>query len=73
MAAKAYEQLNARLDGTHLAVRAPTTHYDVPLASVHGLVEQMGGHAVIKVPYANAGTGSDARGSSLAGSVVPGP
>lgn len=55
MAAKAYEMLNQQLAGTGLAVRVPATHYDVPLKEVRAMVERMGGHAVIKVPYANAG------------------
>ena len=55
MAAKAYEVFNTQLAGTRLAIRTPTTHYDVPLAIVPELVGSMGGHAVIKVPYANAG------------------
>jgi len=55
MAAKAYEMLNQQLAGTGLAVRVPATRYDVPLTEVRAMVERMGGHAVIKVPYANAG------------------
>ena len=55
MAARAYEFLNAELDGTGLAVRAPETIRNVAKSEVPLWFDSMGGHAVLKVPYSNAG------------------
>lgn len=57
MAAKAYELLNSKLAGTGLVIRTPETIRDVSLAEVPLIVESMGGLAVVKVPYSNAGQG----------------
>lgn len=57
VAAKAYDLLNAELEGSGLAVRTPETIWDVRKREVPLWVERMGGVAVVKVPYANAGQG----------------
>lgn len=57
VAAKAYDLLNAELEGSGLAVRTPETIWDVHKREVPMWVERMGGVAVVKVPYANAGQG----------------
>ena len=59
MAARAYEFYNAELaaEGTGLAIRMPDTIKNVSRNEIPLLVETMGGHAVIKVPYSNAGQG----------------
>ena len=55
IAALAYEFLNADLNGTGLNVRTPLTKRNVTLEEIPLLVQSLGGHAVIKVPYSNAG------------------
>lgn len=55
--AKAYEFYNAELAPTGLRIYTPETHWDVSLAEVPLWVAKLGGLAVIKVPYANAGQG----------------
>ncbi|KAI9595443.1 hypothetical protein BDF19DRAFT_471396 [Syncephalis fuscata] len=57
IAALAYEFLNAELNGTGLQVRTPITKRNVTLEEIPLLVKSFGGHAVIKVPYSNAGQG----------------
>lgn len=57
MAHKAYQHLNRELAATGLQIRTPTTVCDVPAAEVPYWVEELGGKAVIKVPYSNAGQG----------------
>lgn len=57
MAAKAYDLFNSELDGTGLTLRTPETIWDVSKREVPLWVERMGGVAVVKVPYANAGQG----------------
>lgn len=57
MAAKAYELFNAEHRGTGLSIRMPETIRDVALAEVPMWVQSMGGMAVVKVPYSNAGQG----------------
>jgi hypothetical protein len=57
LAHKAYERLNSRLHGTGLEVRTPFTVADVQLDRVGDLVAALGGRAVVKVPYSNAGQG----------------
>ncbi|KAI9203146.1 uncharacterized protein BJ171DRAFT_510986 [Polychytrium aggregatum] len=57
MAARAYEFLNAELDGTGLAVRMPETIRNVTKSEIPLWLDSMGGHAVLKVPYSNAGQG----------------
>lgn len=57
LAAIAYDVLNATLTGTGLAVRVPETLPNIGLPELPLLVDRMGGIAMVKVPYANAGQG----------------
>ncbi|KAJ3058585.1 hypothetical protein HDU98_005309 [Podochytrium sp. JEL0797] len=57
MAARAYDFLNAELDGTGIAIRMPETIRNVTKGEIPLWLDSMGGHAVIKVPYSNAGQG----------------
>ncbi|KAI9504701.1 hypothetical protein BX070DRAFT_239008 [Coemansia spiralis] len=57
MAARAYELLNAELQPYNLGVRVPLTIYNVARDEVPAWIKSMGGHAVIKNPYSNAGQG----------------
>jgi hypothetical protein len=57
VAAKAYEMFNGSLFGSGLAIRTPETTWDVSKDEIPLWVQRLGGQAVIKVPYANAGQG----------------
>ena len=57
VAATAYEVLNSELGGTGLEIRVPETIKDVSKSEIPLLVRKMGGHAVVKIPYSNAGQG----------------
>lgn len=57
MAAKAYDFYNAELESTGLMIRTPETIWDVAKEEVPLWVERMGGIAVVKDPYSNAGQG----------------
>lgn len=57
VAAKAYEIFNGSLFESGLAIRTPETTWDVAKDEIPLWVQRLGGHAVIKVPYANAGQG----------------
>lgn len=57
IASKAYDIFNAELDGTGLAILTPETIWDVAKNEVPLWVRKMGGQAVVKVPYSNAGQG----------------
>ncbi|KAJ3272067.1 hypothetical protein HK104_004556 [Borealophlyctis nickersoniae] len=57
MASRAYDFLNSELEGTGLAVRIPETIRNVSISEIPLWLDSMGGHAVIKVPYSNAGQG----------------
>lgn len=58
LAAKAYDVHNATaLAGSGLSIHTPETLWNVPLGEVPLCVERLGGRAVVKVPYANAGQG----------------
>lgn len=57
MAAKAYEMFNAEHAGTGLSIRTPETIRNASLDEVPMWVQSMGGLAVVKVPYSNAGQG----------------
>lgn len=57
LAAKAYDFYNGQLSGTGLAIRTPETIWDVSLEMVPMWVKRMGGVAVVKNPYSNAGQG----------------
>lgn len=57
LAAKAYDVHNATLRPDGLAIRTPETIWDVGRAEVPMWVEALGGVAVVKNPYSNAGQG----------------
>lgn len=57
VAAKAYDFYNAEIAGSGLSIRTPETVTDVRLNEVPLYVKSMGWHAVVKVPYSNAGQG----------------
>ncbi len=57
VAAKAYRQYNADLKNFGLKIRTPETIWDVSKEQVPVWVKRLGGQAVIKVPYSNAGQG----------------
>ncbi len=57
VAAKAYDLYNAELAGSGLKINVPETIWDVSKNEVPLWVKKMGGHAVVKVPYSNAGQG----------------
>jgi hypothetical protein len=57
LAAKAYDLFNAELSRTGLQIRTPETIWDVSKNEVPLWVQRMGGVAVIKDPYSNAGQG----------------
>jgi len=57
VAAKAYEMYNAELQDSGLSIITPETIWDVSKEQIPLWVDRMGGHAVIKIPYSNAGQG----------------
>jgi len=57
VASKAYDFFNAEVAETGLAIRTPETVWDVSRAEIPLWVERLGGCAVIKDPYSNAGQG----------------
>jgi len=57
IAARAYEMFNALQHGTGLHLNTPATFQNVSLREVPLFVERLGGHAVVKNPYSNAGQG----------------
>jgi len=57
VAAKAYDIFNAELEEHGLKINIPETIWDVSKNEIPLWVRKMGGHAVIKVPYSNAGQG----------------
>lgn len=57
VAAKAYDIFNAELQPFGLKINTPETIWDVSKNEVPLWVKKMGGHAVVKVPYSNAGQG----------------
>ena len=57
VAAKAYDMFNAEIQEYGLKINMPETIWDVSKNEVPLWVKKMGGHAVIKVPYSNAGQG----------------
>ncbi|KAF9541226.1 hypothetical protein EC957_003302 [Mortierella hygrophila] len=57
MAARAYEFFNAELADSGLHVRVPETINNVTKNEIPLWLDSMGGHAVVKVPYSNAGQG----------------
>jgi len=57
LAAKAYDFENAQLAESGLSIQVPETVWDVGHAEVPFWVTRMGGRAVVKNPYSNAGQG----------------
>ncbi len=57
LAAKAYDLHNATIRSTGLTIRVPETIWDVGLREVPMWVQRMGGVAVVKDPFSNAGQG----------------
>jgi hypothetical protein len=57
VAAKAYDIFNAELKAHGLKINTPETIWDVRKEEIPLWVNKMGGQAVIKVPYSNAGQG----------------
>jgi len=57
MAAKAYDFYNSELTGYGLKINIPDTIWDISKEEIPLWVQKMGGHAVVKVPYSNAGQG----------------
>jgi len=57
VAAKAYEFLNAEISASGLKIETPLTIRDVHKSEIPLWVKSMGGFAVIKNPYSNAGQG----------------
>lgn len=57
LAAKAYDIFNAKIEGSGLKIQTPETVWDVSHDEVPLWVGKMGGIAVVKNPYSNAGQG----------------
>ncbi|MFK7986764.1 MAG: hypothetical protein AB8I08_12125 [Sandaracinaceae bacterium] len=57
LAAKAYDLHNAQIAEQGLRIESPETIWDVSLREIPIWVERMGGCAVVKNPYSNAGQG----------------
>jgi hypothetical protein len=57
VAAKAYDIYNTELHNHGLKINIPETIWDVSKAEIPLWVQKMGGQAVIKIPYSNAGQG----------------
>ena len=57
VASKAYDLFNAELAGSGLGIRTPETVWDVRREEIPLWVKRLGGFAVIKDPYSNAGQG----------------
>ena len=57
IAAKAYDLFNGEIEGTGLKIATPETIWDVSKNEIPLWVSRMGGQAVVKNPYSNAGQG----------------
>ncbi|KAI9318121.1 hypothetical protein BX666DRAFT_1856348 [Dichotomocladium elegans] len=57
MAARAYDFYNSELVDTGLSIRTPETINNITRGEIPLWIQSMGGHAVLKVPYSNAGQG----------------
>ncbi|KAJ3127625.1 hypothetical protein HK098_006064 [Nowakowskiella sp. JEL0407] len=57
VAARAYEFFNSELVGSGLSIKMPETIRNVSKSEIPLWLDSMGGHAVLKVPYSNAGQG----------------
>jgi len=57
VAAKAYDFFNAELGQHGLRINSPETIWDISKAEIPLWVQKLGGQAVVKIPYSNAGQG----------------
>ena len=57
VAAKAYDIYNTEINEYGLSIKTPETIWDVSKEEIPLWVKKMGGQAVIKIPYSNAGQG----------------
>lgn len=57
VAAKAYDLFNSEIEAFGLKINTPETIWDVNKNEIPLWVRKMGGQAVVKVPYSNAGQG----------------
>lgn len=57
VAAKAYDMYNTELAKFGLHINMPETIWDISKDEIPLWIRKLGGHAVIKVPYSNAGQG----------------
>ena len=57
VAAKAYDLFNSELQQFGLKINMPETIWDISKAEIPLWVSKLGGHAVVKIPYSNAGQG----------------
>ncbi len=57
VAAKAYDIYNAELNEFGLKINTPETIWDISKNEIPLWVKKMGGQAVVKIPYSNAGQG----------------
>ena len=57
VAAKAYDLYNSELAESGLKINMPETIWDISKAEIPLWVQKLGGHAVVKIPYSNAGQG----------------
>lgn len=57
VASKAYDLFNGELDENGLHINTPETIWDVSKTEIPFWVKKLGGQAVVKVPYSNAGQG----------------
>lgn len=57
VAAKAYDLFNSELEQYGLKINIPETIWDISKAEIPLWVKRLGGHAVVKIPYSNAGQG----------------
>lgn len=57
VAAKAYDIYNTELEAYGLKINIPETIWDVSKEEIPLWVQKLGGQAVIKIPYSNAGQG----------------
>lgn len=57
VAAKAYDHFNAEMRLAGLTIQTPVTAWDVSREEIPFRVTALGGQAVVKVPYSNAGQG----------------
>ncbi len=57
VASKAYDIFNAEIESSGLRINTPDTIWDVSKNEVPIWVRKLGGQAVVKIPYSNAGQG----------------